>query len=322
MEHDYDVANADGATFRHDLNSMAIAIVTQNAKATAPSTTFGNMEWYDTTLEVKKRRNTANTAWQAQRGAVASGTNFYVSSGGDDANNGLTSATAFKTISAAILYVSQYADMVGGAAVVQVLNGVYSGGIALPSLTGGAVTLRGNLTTPRSCQLTNHAGHLIDINNQRSWQIEGFRVSNTSGNCIAISEIGTAIQAMEFGPCLNAHMLARNNGSIFVSGSVAITGSAACFLSGRSGGRVQFSGVTFTFSGVIGFSSAFAWAQTAAIHTLGGCTFNNVNSTGGKRYEARSDGVIDTAVIDFQVSSQGYLPGVTAGNVQSGGIYV
>jgi hypothetical protein len=62
-QHDYDIANADGATVRADLNSVLEAVATLNSGATAPSTTFANMWWADTANTILKRRNAANNAW-------------------------------------------------------------------------------------------------------------------------------------------------------------------------------------------------------------------------------------------------------------------
>ncbi len=60
---DYVIANADGATIRADFNSTLDAIATNNSGATAPSTTFALMWWYDTALNKLMQRNEANTAW-------------------------------------------------------------------------------------------------------------------------------------------------------------------------------------------------------------------------------------------------------------------
>jgi hypothetical protein len=62
-QHDYNLADAAGASFRSDLNSALGAIVSRNSGATAPSTTFAYMVWIDTTAGVVKRRNAANSAW-------------------------------------------------------------------------------------------------------------------------------------------------------------------------------------------------------------------------------------------------------------------
>lgn len=61
--HDYDIANAAGATVRLDLNSVLSAIVTWNSNGTSPATTFARMRWIDTTTNTVKRRNSANSAW-------------------------------------------------------------------------------------------------------------------------------------------------------------------------------------------------------------------------------------------------------------------
>jgi hypothetical protein len=62
-QHDYDIANASGASFRSDANSALSAIVSVNSGASAPGTTFAYMLWADTTSGTLKQRNAANSAW-------------------------------------------------------------------------------------------------------------------------------------------------------------------------------------------------------------------------------------------------------------------
>jgi len=62
-QHDYDIANADGATVRADLNALFEALASQNAGSTAPSVTFQFMPWMDTANNLLKIRNAANNAW-------------------------------------------------------------------------------------------------------------------------------------------------------------------------------------------------------------------------------------------------------------------
>lgn len=61
--HDYDLANANGATFRADANNALLAIVSQNSNATEPTTMFAYQNWADTTSGYLKQRNAANTGW-------------------------------------------------------------------------------------------------------------------------------------------------------------------------------------------------------------------------------------------------------------------
>lgn len=62
-QHDMDLANAAGATFRADLNLALVALASQNSGATAPATTFAYMVWADTANDRLKIRNAANNAW-------------------------------------------------------------------------------------------------------------------------------------------------------------------------------------------------------------------------------------------------------------------
>jgi hypothetical protein len=60
---DYVLANASGAAFRADANQTLQAIVSNNSSATEPNPTFAFMWWVDTTNNLLKQRNTANSAW-------------------------------------------------------------------------------------------------------------------------------------------------------------------------------------------------------------------------------------------------------------------
>ncbi len=60
---DYVTADQSGASFRTDLNSFWLAIVSKNSGATEPATKFAFMWWMDTTTGLLKQRNAINTAW-------------------------------------------------------------------------------------------------------------------------------------------------------------------------------------------------------------------------------------------------------------------
>lgn len=62
-QHDYNLANAAGASFRADANDALGAIATNNSGATAPATTFAYQWWADTSSGWLKQRNAANSAW-------------------------------------------------------------------------------------------------------------------------------------------------------------------------------------------------------------------------------------------------------------------
>lgn len=59
-QHDYDIANQSGSSFRSDLNNCLDAVQSQNSGSSAPSTTVAFMPWADTNANLIKFRNAAN----------------------------------------------------------------------------------------------------------------------------------------------------------------------------------------------------------------------------------------------------------------------
>ena len=57
------VANANGATFRSDMNDQLMALGTLSSGSSAPSTTYAYQLWADTANNLLKMRNGANNAW-------------------------------------------------------------------------------------------------------------------------------------------------------------------------------------------------------------------------------------------------------------------
>lgn len=68
-QHDMDVANGPGLTFRTDMNAALQALASQSSGATAPNPTFPCQIWADTGTGRLRQRNSANTAW-VDRGAL------------------------------------------------------------------------------------------------------------------------------------------------------------------------------------------------------------------------------------------------------------
>ena len=62
-QHDMNIANQGFPAFRSDLNSALAALVSNSSGTSAPSTTFANQWWYDTTNSILKKRNADNDAW-------------------------------------------------------------------------------------------------------------------------------------------------------------------------------------------------------------------------------------------------------------------
>lgn len=62
-QHDFNIDNQTAPAFRSDLNNALEALGTLSSGATAPSTTFANMIWYDTAANILKMRSENDDAW-------------------------------------------------------------------------------------------------------------------------------------------------------------------------------------------------------------------------------------------------------------------
>lgn len=78
-QHDLNIANQTAASARTDINAAYAALATQSSGASAPSTTYANQWWYDTSAAILKIRNNADSAWIDV--GIFSGGNFVPSPG-------------------------------------------------------------------------------------------------------------------------------------------------------------------------------------------------------------------------------------------------
>ena len=79
-QNDYTIANDTAANVRADINLALQALASQSSGATAPSTTYANMMWYDTTANILKMRSEADDAW-INLGTLDQSTNTFTPSG-------------------------------------------------------------------------------------------------------------------------------------------------------------------------------------------------------------------------------------------------
>ena len=81
-QHDLNLANQTGASFRADLNNALAALVSQSSGATEPVPTFAYQFWADTSTGILKIRNAGNTAWVNIGTLSATGLGLLSAAGG------------------------------------------------------------------------------------------------------------------------------------------------------------------------------------------------------------------------------------------------
>lgn len=193
--HDYIIDNQSASAFRSDLNGALQAVVTQNSNATAPSTTYANMIWYDTAANQLKKRNEADSAWIVL-GTIDEGTGTFTPSGeralasevqAEAGTNNTTLMTPLRTAQAiAVLSpapsttagdVGTYAYLISNANSDTTFGGTVAGSTLFPAGTSSA----GNSTDPNFGD--NNSGNFNTQNSARSgtWRCMGKSGYYTTG---------------------------------------------------------------------------------------------------------------------------------------------
>ena len=62
-QHDFTIANQTASSARSDINDALQALASNNSGASAPTTTYANMWWYETDTNLLKQRNENDTGW-------------------------------------------------------------------------------------------------------------------------------------------------------------------------------------------------------------------------------------------------------------------
>lgn len=92
-QHDYNLANQNGAAFRADLNAALEAIQSVNSGATEPASTVAYMPWADTNSGLWKVRNAADSAWVSVMALTASRVDTADGTSYDNSGSGLAATT-------------------------------------------------------------------------------------------------------------------------------------------------------------------------------------------------------------------------------------
>jgi hypothetical protein len=275
--------------------------------------------------------------------------NLYVATTGNDANDGLTVSTAFRTLQKAWNTILYNYDMNGFLVTVNVADGTYGGVVcsgapvgaslfanlqATPPIFGSSyggpapvkfMSSSGNAsrcivsTTNQSCFLASF-GAQIDVTSMSLTAAGGAQGNNTNGSALVCTNGGyIGSNSNIFLTCGNSHVEAYG-GLIDMNDSNTISGGASVCLQAARMGHVNANGTILNITGSPFFSSAFVVSQFHSLVEIGGATFNNAGNVGGAKFLAQIGGVIATDGSD----PNSYLPGNISGNADGStfGLYV
>ena len=250
--------------------------------------------------------------------------NLYVSTTGNDSNNGLTSGTPFLTLQRAINIAYCNYDTQGNNIVVNVAAGTYTTGavMTVPLLGGGTLQFLGNTSSPSTVVVTiGTTAPCFGSASGARLQVSGFSLSAPVGS---VSVGGTALTAslagiltydhIIFNGCARSHTETGAAGWMSAVGPYTIAAGAPFHQIAGSGNSVNLiDGQTVTLTGTPAFSGAFCWADSSALIFDPATVFSGAAT--GSRYLAGNGGVIITAG-----GGASYFPGSTAGS-SVGGYY-
>jgi hypothetical protein len=263
----------------------------------------------------------------------------YVSGvSGNDANDGLTTGTPFKTIQKAVNYMLSNIDLGPNSAYISIEGGqTYNEGIQIGSSPMGLLGLGywQMLSYNGLVSIVGPSGYALNLSGGAQLVLNGnFLLSCLSSSAgpngvvcsISGSRFGIAGSGTTFGNSPGCkHLYAANGGEINNAsgqGSYNVGGGADFHLYAGQNGIItmQAGGIygpkAINLSGTPNFAVAYATAVGGGSITHIGPTFTGTAASGIK-YVAQLNATINT-----QGAGASYFPGTVAGSVSTGGQYV
>lgn len=237
-------------------------------------------------------------------------TTYYVDvTSGDDANDGLSSAKAFKTIAKAISTLYQI-DLNSYTATIQLADGTYNENPVFdkPFTGSGRVFLVGNATTPTNVVVGSATGNGVTVQNRAFVYLQNFQVrSGSLGNSLLAIEGGFAFYSgLDFAAAINYHIYVRDGGTAFANGDYTISGGANSHALSQIGGRFYLASRTVTLVGTPAFS-AFISLSVQGLAFMNGNTY--VGSATGPQYSVTSGSLLYKGGASLPGNSAGYANG-------------
>ncbi|PTW57645.1 uncharacterized protein DUF2793 [Breoghania corrubedonensis] len=254
------------------------------------------------------------------REALSAARTYHVNgTAGDDANDGLSAATAFATIQRAVNAVAAI-DMAGQTAFISVAAGTYAESVVLKDLVGGPCVIVGDETTPGNVLVSPAAGIAFGANGiNGTWSLRGVKIEGAGISRSIHANSGViGFRNMDFG-AIGAvanyyHIFAEGHALVEAQGDYTISGGAGAHWRTGDSGILKVQGKTVTFTGTPEFTNYFTIASGQSYQTIYSIIF--INSAIGIRYRVDGKGFI------FVNGAGGmYLPGDSVGSQVQDGYY-
>jgi hypothetical protein len=264
------------------------------------------------------------------RTAVTGNMTIYVNpTSGNDAFNGLTPATAFRTIQAAINSVYYWYDWAGHTATIQLADGTYgfatANGFAalftgMPfGMRPGSLFLMGNTAFPGNVIINATNANCLGL--FQTWLVVRGITFTATGSLLTPSQqqgVGVNLnisayldmQSCQLGSCGFAQVACSNASQVAITGAgMTFTGSTPYPLWASEGGTIwcPAPGISVVGLTITGGASAFAASDSSASINAIGATF--AGSATGVRYIATNNGTIVTGG-----GGANFFPGSIAGS--------
>jgi hypothetical protein len=285
---------------------------TQVTQTNCNNSLLANAPFIPSNLGTSRTRLTANA-------------NLYVSTTGNDSNDGLTASTALLTLAQAQQRIMSNMDFAGQYdATINLAAGSYGAGVAFSGQPTGwgpnsVLTLLGNSASPSTVtiSLSASSASCVTAVAGATVTVNGLTLvsSGTGGNGLATGRGGTInYENIVFGAAGLAHINISGGGVTNQIGAYTINGNAIEHVLSQGAGQFYGSTATVTLTGTPAFTQ-FVNAFNAGIVQWLSATFSG--GATGARYSVTLNGAINTGD-----GGADYFPGTSAGSSASGGEYV
>ncbi len=241
---------------------------------------------------------------------------YYVSPDGSDAADGLSPATALRTVQEAVDRCYRL-DSNGYTVTIRLLPGVHEGNVIVDRRIVGDARLAivGEALDPTQVVLrANVAIHTVRVIDGAKVLVANMQLENALNwsQLFADTAADLKYENIVFTSCSRDHVEARANAIVYMSGDCRIVGGARTHINLTNGAVYLAVNRTVKLENTPHFSTAFAWFQRGAHYSIWNVAWTGAAT--GQRYIVRSNATCNGPTAD-------HFPGDVPGMADTGGYY-